>query len=431
MIRKNIIEDIKPLSRDARVVTPMKIRENASRASSIPREIPFEPVPSKSSPRYALWYVAVICLVGLLLSLSFLFESASVNVTPKVMTIVYDTSDTFTALKDTTDPGIVYTVMRLSGSETLRLPSSQSKVLSDRAKGSVLLSNTYTKGTYTVTKGTALVSSDGRIYVTEKTVKIPGYITSKAGKVTAGTIEVGAEAVLAGEEGNIESGDLSIQKLSKLPQGQKITAKIKRPFVGGASGKVYMIEKSTADGAHSTLLEKLKGSLIAKARVQVPEGYLFYEGATVFISDPAVQVSYSKESEVPVVLNGSLTVYLLKQDTLIRALALQSISQYKDEPVSIPKLASLSLLPKSGSVLSEDDNAPFQFSLNGKADILWILSPENIQRLLVSRKKSDFEALIATFSGVDKAQVVLKPFWKRSFPKNIDRIKVTITNPAV
>jgi hypothetical protein len=426
MPKKNIIEDIKPLSRDSRTATEVSA---TSRARSLPREIPFEPIEVKSSPRYALWYIAVICLVGLLLSLSFLFESASVTVSPKVMTVAYDASDTFTALKDITEPGIAYTEMRLSGSETLKLPSTQSKTLADRATGSVLLYNTYTKGTYTVTRGTALQATDGRVYVTDKTVKIPGYTTTKAGKITPGSIEVIANAVLAGEAGNIESGDLLIQKLVKLPQGQKITARIKKPIIGGASGKVFTIEKSSADAAHATLLEKLKSSLLAKARVQVPNGYLFYDGATVFVGDPSVQVEYSKEPEVPVVLSGSLTVYLLKQDTLVRALALQSISQYDDEPVSIPKISTLALVPKSGSVLSGYDNAPFQFSFNGKADILWILNSDNIQRLLVGRKKSDFESLLATFSGVDKAQVVLKPFWKRTFPKNIERIKVVVTNP--
>ena len=159
----------------------------------------------------------------------------------------------------------------------------------------------------------------------------------------------------------------------------------------------------------------------------MPDGYLLYPGATVFTPDQNVQVPFSTTTEVPLALHGTLTAYIVKENTLVTAIAENSVSQYDGEPVTVPNVASLTLVP-SGPLNPATDTS-FTFSFTGNATIVWTVDPSAVQALLAGRKKSEFETLISGIVGVDRAQVTLKPFWKQTFPEDQTRIAVTIEKP--
>ena len=340
---KNILQDIKPISRESK--RPALLSEVSRPLPKLPREVPFEPEDPGNSSRYGLWYVAAACVVAFLFSLSFLFEHATVSITPKSIPVALDSTDTFTAEKDSTVDGtIVYTAMTLSGDESMKLPSTQSKVQSLPATGTAVIYNSYAPTAYALVKGTRLATPDGKIYRIDTGVSIPGY--SKVGQnITPGSVEVTITAATPGEASNIDHSDFSIPGLAKTAQATKIFGRTKTPISGGLSGTVYSIGQDAANAAQSTLKDKLKASLEAKAKVQIPDGYIFYDGATSFTADDAVQVPYSKVSDVPLALHGTLVAYLIKEDTLINAIATKSISQYNNEAVTIPQIASLTLTP--------------------------------------------------------------------------------------
>lgn len=426
---KNMLEDIKPISRSPRTTS-----SSATVTSSpvgrpkkvLPREVPFEP--SQRGPHhggYGLWYIAGICIVGLLFSLSFLFEHATVTILPKSVPAVLDAGDVFTAHKDSTDPEqVVFTVMTLSGEESIRLPSTETKTLSEPAKGRVVLYNAYTTTPYSLVKNTRLQSPDGKIYRIDSAVKIPGYKGSGANLVP-GSIEVSVTAGTTGEAGNLGMSDFSIPGLAGTTQATKIYGRSKTEMTGGVSGTVYTIPQASADAAMGSLAEKLKASLSAKAKVQIPDGYLFYPGATIFVSGDAVQAPYSKDSEVPISLSGTMSAYLIQEDSLVRAIAKRFISQYGDEPVSVENLTALEL-SSTGEALSPDTDTTFAFALQGSTSVVWTINEEEVREKLSGNKKSAFEELLAQFTGIEQAEVVVRPFWKQSFPKNAGRISVDI-----
>ncbi len=422
---KKILEDIKPLSRPSRKTAEKEIPVHVVKA--LPREVPFEPSEPKGSSRYGLWYIAVGLVVVFLFSLSFLFEGASVTATPKADSVAFDSSDIFTAQKDTTaDDTIVYTQMTLSGDQSIKLPSTTSKVESIPATGRVVLYNTYTTGAYKLVKSTRLATSDGKIYRINTAVTIPGY-TKSGSTVVPGSVEVAVTADAPGEASNIENADFTLPGLAGTPQAAKIYGRTKTAITGGVSGKIYSISPDSAKAALGTLKDKLQASLIAKAKAQVPDGYVLFDGATLLSSEDAVQAPYSTEAEVPLALHGTLTAYLLKEDTLVTAIAERSVSQYAGEPVTIPELDSLKLTPVNA--IRPNADASFSFTFNGSAKIISTVDPEAIKTLFAGQKKSAFNSLLSTVPAIDRATVVLKPFWKRSFPTDPARITVTIVQP--
>lgn len=428
MPKKSILQDIKPISRTEKSVAEIKSTPKKP-APVLPREIPFEPIETKSSPRYTLWYVAGICLVAFVFSLSFLFESAKVTVTQKVMAVDFDASDKFVAEKDTNASDTVsFTQMTLTGTETIKLPGTQSKKLDEHATGTVVIYNAYRTTGYPLAKSTRLLSADNKLYRTVSAVTVPGYKKSGTG-ILPGSIEAKVIADVAGDAGNIDHADFTLPGLKGTAQETKIYGRTKTAISGGVTGDMYTISQSSADAALGELSNKLKASLYSKAKVQVPDGYLFFEGATVFKTDSSVSVPYSKEEQVPLVLKGSLSAYLIKESTLSSAIIKSMVSQYGGEDITIPKLNSLTLTPSS--TLNPDADTSFKFTLGGHAVLLWSVDTKNIQESLAGAKKTQFDSLISTVIAVDKATAVIKPFWKRTFPTNLEKIKVVVQTPEV
>jgi hypothetical protein len=420
---RNSLHDIKPtrrvpLKQDEVVIPIHTVRQDP------PREFAYQPIEPKRSSRYGLWYLAAILVVGFFFSISFLFEHATVTITPKSMPLVFDSTDTFTAQKDSSNSDtLVYTVMSLNGTESMKLPGTESKTQSTYASGTVVLYNAYTTTPYTLVKNTRLATPDNRIYHINSAATIPGY-TKANGVVVPGSIAVLVTASTAGESANLDTSDFTLPGFAGKPQFTKVYGRTKTPISGGLSGTVYSLTQDAANAALGTLQEKLKATLIAKEKVQVPDGYIFYDGATSFKTDDSVSAPASKEKDIPLALSGTLTVYLIKQDSLISTIAEKSISQYNGEPITVPKLSDLKLVP--GGKMDPQNDTSFPFTLSGSATVFWTVDGEAIKTLLVGKKKADFQSLLASVVAVDRAELVVKPFWKRSFPEDITKIEVVV-----
>lgn len=423
---KRILEDIKPISRSPRrpaaaVEVPIHV------VKSLPREVPFEPLEPRRTSRYALWYIAAICVVGFLFSLSFLFERAIVDITPKSIAAAFDASDAFVAEKDSdADGAIVYTQMTLSGDDSIKLPATITKTESQKAAGTVILYNAYSAAPYKLVINTRLATPAGKIYRIDKAVTIPGAIGSGASMIP-GSISVTVTAAEAGPGYDLQTSDFTVPGLAGTPQASKIYARTKTPITGGSSGIVHTISEDAAEAARGTLESKLQKTLMDKARAQVPDGYVMYEGATLFVPDEASHIPYSTTEEVPLALHGTLTAYILKRDTLEKAIAIGAISQYDNESVIVPDVAALRLVPSAR--MNPASDTAFHFTFAGTATIVWVVDSTQVETLLAGRKKKEFETLVSAVKGVDRARVTIKPFWKQAFPEDASRITVSIGKP--
>lgn len=422
---KKILEDIKPISRSPRRNATTEIPVHVVR--SLPREVPYEPSDPRGSSRYGLWYLAAACVIAFLFSLSFLFERASVTVTPKSMPVAFDSSDVFTAQKDSqADDTIVYSVMSLEGDQSIKLPSTQSTVQSLPATGTVVLYNAYTTGAYKLVKSTRLSTSDGKIYRIDTAVTIPGY-TKSGSTIIPGSVQVTVTAAVPGADSNVSNADLTLPGLAGTPQAKTIYARTQTALAGGIAGTVYTISQDAASATLGTLKDKLRSTLLGKVRAQIPDGYILFDGATQFTTDDAVQAPYSTDQQVPLALHGKMTAYLIKQDTLVTAIAEKFVSQYSGETVTIPDLSSLNLVPQGAMDPANDTS--FSFTLSGTAKVVWTVNPNDVKAMFAGQKKSQFNSLLSNVPAIDRAEVVLKPFWKQSFPADQARITVTVTQP--
>ena len=422
------MQDIRPtqsksLTKDA---APRFVPRPKNPAAMLPKEVPFVPSEPKGSSRHGLWIVAVICIIGLVASLSFLFESAVVNIVPKSIPIALDATDMFTAVKDSTDTNTLsYMIMSIPGDVSVVLPATETKNVSDFAKGTVTLFNNYSKVPFRIVKNTPILSANGVLYKVDNLVMIPGYTKSATGTIP-GTIDVTVTCATSGEIGNVDTSDFTIPYFAKRPEAGFVYAKTKTSIAGGISGILHTVPRSASDAAYQSLKDKLRAKLISQTKVQVPPGYLFFDGAVVFDTDDTVLTPYSKDTQIPLGLHGKLTTYLIKEDTLVKNIVTKFVSGYAGEPVTIPKLSSLVFVPPTSPAFSPADDTSITFNFEGSLQILWTIKTDDIKNTLASSPKNDFEKILSGISGVEKADMVIKPFWKQSFPEDPKRITVNV-----
>ena len=413
--------DIRPVSQPAKVSKPAPI--------VLPKEVPFVPTPPKSSSKHGLWFLAVLCIAGLVFALSYLFESANVTIIPKTVPIAFDATDMFTATKDSTDPtALSYTVMSIEGDTTITLDATETKPDGQPATGMVTIYNAYSTGQLKIPAATQIKATNGQMYTLDTAVVVPGY-KKTATTTNPGMVDVSVTAATSGEEGNQTTADFTIPSFSKKGQAGKIYAKAKTPLAGGVSGVLNTVPRSASDAAYQSLKDQLHDSLIKKTRVQVPPGYLFYEGATVFTTDDAATIPYSKDTKIPIALHGKLTTYLIKEDSLVQNIVSKFVTDYNNEPVTIPKISSLTFVPPANQVLEPDTDTTITFNFQGSASILWTIDRDQITGLLAGAPKSSFQEILARIPGIEKADLVIKPFWKQSFPEDSKKITVEVDSP--
>jgi hypothetical protein len=60
----------------------------------------------------------------------------------------------------------------------------------------------------------------------------------------------------------------------------------------------------------------------------------------------------------------------------------------------------------------------------GNASIVWKYDENALMSELVGMSKGDLKNIISKFPAIARADVILKPFWKKTFPKDAKDISI-------
>lgn len=78
--------------------------------------------------------------------------------------------------------------------------------------------------------------------------------------------------------------------------------------------------------------------------------------------------------------------------------------------------------------ISLSGNDPVNFSVSGKAELVWVINKEEIKSSLVGEKRDKLTSILISHPEIEKADAVIRPFWKRSFPEDEDDINISIVS---
>lgn len=387
---------------------------------------PHLPIKNKklSISKVLIFFLIISMVVGLVYLFSTILLKVNIVITPKSKIFELKHQK---LVAGNAKSQIPFEVMIVSDSEYRDIVLTNSKEVSEKAKGEIILYNEYSVNKQKILSGSYISDEKGKAYKIDSSIYIPGYTLDKSKKIIPGQVSVGITAFLPGDTYNGNPELLNFNSYKNTDKYKKIYGKIKTKLDGGTIGLVYML----GDNEKEEILNKsfsFKEKLIRKLSAQVPLGYILYPDATNYsciINDN----TYSKTPNYKIEIKCNLTAMLLKENELsdsIINLMLPNIDEKEKREILPPTLSVLSLnFPDKTEVIYKDIQN-LNFELSGNLSINWSPNIEEIKEILKSKNKDDVSVIFKSDPGILSAKMNIIPFWSKVLPSDVKNINIII-----
>jgi len=416
---KNLLQDMVRIKRSTQRSVPIK--EKTKEKEKISNTIK-ENSGNKGS-KYRIYFVALISVVFLLFALSFLFSGAKITLTPKVKEIPM--KENLSVTKDGNLSDLSFDLMVIPGEESKTIQGGEEKDIAVTATGVVLVYNIFSSSPQVLDIDTRLEGSNGKIYKTNKKITVPGMIGNKPG-----SIEVGIYGASAGIEYNSTPLDFKIFGFKGTLKYSKFYARSKGEITGGFKGRSSVVSSLDKATAVSALKVTLKVKLLKKGTDQVPNGFILFKDAMFLnIDDRDIIFTPDKNNTVSVKIKGTLYGFIFEEKKLTKKIAQDIIDKYDGSEIYIPNIKDLTFSLSDKESVSFAEVADINFTLLGTPKIIWKINEEKFITDILGKKKKDLDQILSQYPDIDSVELILRPFWKTSFPEKSDSIEVIVNYP--
>ena len=418
--RSTIRDILPPEGRQSR--RPPRRPENTTQGIFTRKKDPH--LKSFSSRRKVPWFYGLmlvsVLIVILFFLFSFLFTGARIVTFPRHEKIVVNGD--FTASTQKVLSNLSYEIMTLKSSQSQSVIATGREEVSLKASGRIVIYNDYNTAKQRLIRNTRFETKDGLIYRINESVVVPGQTIDDRGKITPGSTEITIYADEPGEAYNIGLTDFTIPGFKGAPQFERFYARSKSPMQGGFVGEQLVVEESVQKRVQEELKATLSEKLLSETFSQVPEGFLLFEDAVFidFESEPTL------EQDGSVVLTEKAVLYgvLFEEESFARHIAQNTFAGFDDSPVELMNPEALSLTTLDKESLRPWENDIFTFSLVGNTTLIWLYDEERLKNDLAGRDKGAIHTILSGYPSIERAEVIIRPFWRRSFPETIEEIKI-------
>lgn len=348
----------------------------------------------------------------------FYFSGAKVEVTPNTVSAAVQNS--FIANQSAGD--LPYEIITAQKIATQSVKGSGTKIVNTSASGTITIYNTQTK-TQALVTNTRFATAAGLIFRIHTAVSVPGGSVANPGSVTA---KVYADQ--NGSQYNISATAFTIPGFAGTPQQSQVYARSTSGMTGGASGTVPVIDSTIEAETKTALMKALEPDLTTSIKEKIPSGYILLNGATATTYEELAPTSSATTGQVEVKVQGTISAVVFPNTALAKAIAtLVTGLGYQGE--------ALSLTPASTLVLTADPTLPdpnktsFSFTLSGTAALLYVVDPTRIATAVSGKTRSAAEVALTNYPEVKRAVIILRPFWRQTFPQDPASITVVVANP--
>lgn len=357
----------------------------------------------------ALIALLVVIICGGVL---YAFSGAKVTIVP-----VSNAATVATDMSATAGQGdLPFQIVTVEKVATANVPAESTVTTSDPASGKISITNSQTT-TQALIKNTRFATPEGLVFRIRDSISIPA----------GGTISVMVYADEAGEKYNIGPATFTIPGLKGSNAFTQVTAKSDAPMKGGFSGTRPSVAQATKDAQYTQIQGKLTTDLEKDLAAKIPPGYVRVPGASYTTFTPQTDAA-GASGTVTLGEQGILTAVLFPTEALARAIAFKSVGTYGGQPVTLNGVQNLVLKPALQSIAP--DATQFDFNLTGTATVIWQVEPMKIAGAVAGKNRDSANVALQSFPEVDKATLVLRPFWASKFPGDPAKIKVTVATPT-
>ncbi len=375
-------------------------------------------------PRRWLWAVAgiFVAVIGILLLIA--LRGTSVNVEPRVHTVVFDETSRFTAYPQASAGAgmLPYTTQTIELEDSEPVESTGVVHAEEKASGMITVYNDFQTTPVKLVKNTRFQTADGLIFRAQSDISVPG----KSG-TTPGQVSVSVIADAVGEQYNVQPTRLNVPGLSGSPEYDKVYGQSTTAFTGGFNGDRPAISEGALAGAQTAA----RGRLEQKMREAISA---LSTGSIVTFPELA-QVTYTS---LPTTNEGGTSAKIHE-----KAVALVPLFQANDFAFAVARTVSAEaesakirlvgtndfggLLVSASSTPGVD---PILFQLTGQAMLIWEVDAAELAQALAGRDQSAFQTIVTGFPGIQSATARIEPFWSSSFPGDANRIRIKIADPS-
>lgn len=390
-----------------------------SKRQAPPPSAPSAP-PPRSRGRFP-WVTAfiVLLIIAVCVGALFYFSSAEVKVVPTTATANVSGSFTASAGSDT----LAFEVISAEKVATKSVESSGTRAVSSSASGKVTIYNTQSTAQRLITN-TRFQSASGLIFRVHQAVTVPA---AKSG--TPGSITATVYADKPGSDYNVGPTSFTLPGLSGTPQYTQVTAKSSAPMAGGASGNEPVVDSSTESSTRSDLDASLASDLTSELASQIPAGYVLIPGSSVTTYSALPTAASATAGQADVKEQGDIRAVVFPSAELAKAIATNALAgSYQGEPITLADPSGLTLT-SAGGIPAEGDQS-FTFTLTGTAPLAYTVDPARIAAAVAGKTRDDAITILKSYPEVHQTSIILRPFWRSSFPEDPAQIKVSTSAPA-
>ena len=345
------------------------------------------------------------------------FSTAKVEVTPNTLSVAVQGS--FTA---TQSSGVLpYEIITAEKIASQSVKSSGSKAVSATASGHITIYNTQTKPQKLIAS-TRFATTAGLIFRIPSAVTVPAGNTAKPGSILVKVV-----ADKAGDVYNVGATSFTIPGFAGTPQASQVYARSTAAMTGGASGTVPVIDVGVESQTRVALSSALVSDLSTSLQAKIPDGYTLLPGAatTTFTALPSTPTATT--GTVDVKEQGTITAIVFPSGALAKGIA-SSVStlNYSGEALSLQPTSALTLSTIS---LPTEGASSFTFQLAGTAAFVYTVDSTRISAAVAGKTPSEAQVALTNYPEVKRAVLILRPFWRHTFPQDPSAITVTVAVP--
>src|SRR3989344_9109322 len=386
------------------------------------------------TPKKRVTYLLIGGILTIFLVLAILFvssEKTTLLLTPKQISAPI--SETFFAHKvgnedeDKEAAPLSFDVITITDRETKTISATNVKQIDRRSSGQVVVYNNFSSQSQRLIKNTRFEASDGLVFRIQESVVVPGQ-KKIGGEIIPGSLEVTVYADEPGEKYNIGLRDFTIPGFRGTPRYEAFYARSKTEMTGGFSGPVKTVSENILKETEDELRSRVEQKLLSTVAGKVPEGYVLYPDA-VFINFPRQKIPPEQaninEDSVDIAVEAVLYGILFHKDTLGNIIAHKIFSDLSESSyVLIRNIEDLSFALLDKVNIDPTKIEKITFTLKGNPAFEWQFDEAKLKQILLKKDKDELKIILRDFPSIVRAEVTLRPFWKSSFPENLDDIVV-------
>ncbi|MCR4274755.1 MAG: hypothetical protein NUW02_01765 [Candidatus Campbellbacteria bacterium] len=385
-----------------------------------PRNMPHS---GKGPKLYLLWGGIAVAVLLVFFGASALFASGQVTIHPKSVLVNLDHS--FKASLAPVDTEVGFDVITLDKESSKEVSATGQERVERPASGTIVVYNNFDEKTQKLITNTRFQTQEGLVYRIKESITIPGQHKNEKGEIVPGSIEAEVFADTAGEKYNIGLSDFTIPAFKEQndPRFAGFYARSKTPMTGGFAGTVKTASSADTKKAYDELTAELQTALQQEILGAVPAGFLPVSSTIQTAFQTLPNADGASDSSVSVRVKGSASLIAVDETKLGAMVARVMVSGYDGSDVYFKDPSALSIEPTASSTkfstLSE-----IEFKIMGATDLVWKYDAEQLAGDIAGKSKSSAKEIIATYPGIESAEIVVRPIWRMSFPANAEKIEI-------